>query len=714
MEFQGIGAINLEKNDINNKGLTSDEISERFREFINLNKSTIMKNINKRNVFIDITELRDEDMELYDSIINDPDFTIQTMSNIASNDLFYMKNVNIDNSIIPADERTDDKTDCSNDKIEVDGSVYVRFYNYPEMEEKFIRDIRSMDLNKLICTEALIRQVSGVKTIVDKIKFACPSCGSVITIHQSGDIVKEPNRCSCGRQSNFSQLSSVLNDVQLMSIEEKHEDIDNNHQPEKIKIVAKDGLTDKDHAINHIPGTVVKIIGTVKEELKYVRGNNVSRITEKFIDVNNIIYVQDSFAKLELSEEDENKIKDIASKDNTLEIFSKSMAPSVIGYDSIKKSLSLQVMGGVKNKRSDGSYTRENIHGLIVGDAGLSKSVMLKFISSLMPRGRYVSGRGASGVGITASVVRSELTSEYTLEGGALIMANGSLMAVDEAEKMKEEDITNLHEAMSIGTVTIDKANLHAVLPARTSVLMAANPKWGRFRKDVDIFSQIKFPPSLMSRFDFVYAIKDTPNEETDEMIANKILSEHMDEESSGILSQEFLQKYIYYARQFNPKLTKEANQTITKFYIDLRKQSKESGDGTLLIPITPRQLESLVRLSEAHARMKLHSSVCEEDALQAITIFKEYLIEFGYDDEAGAFNIDRIMGNSTSKMTIVDTIIKYMKRISSEYPDKSIPYNMIYDEFKEKVEEKKFEDAWYQLQKNGDILKIDGGWKLI
>lgn len=695
------------KKKINVKGVIEfeNEVKERFAEFLELNRKKLIKEIKRNNCYIDISELREQDNELYEAISLYPENCIEAIEDIIKDKLINYFEIT---------KQLDDKINPMTD-VEVGYRIHAMFYNYPESDEKYIRDIRSVDINKLICTEALIRQVSGVKSIADVINYSCPSCGSTHKVKQYGDTVVTPSRCSCGAKS-FEKIGAVVSDVQLMYIEEKHEDTDNNHQPESIKIILRNGLTDKSHTIFHIPGTVVKIIGTVKEETKYVRGSNVSRMTEKFIDVNNIIYIEDTFSKIELSQEDVDEIKEIANMDNTLEVFSKSMAPAVIGYESIKKCLSLQVMGGVRSKRTDGSFTRENIHGLIVGDAGLSKSVMLKFVSNLMPRGRYSSGRGASSVGLTAAVTKSDLTNEYALVGGALIMANGSVLSVDEAEKMKDEDITNLHEAMSIGTVTIDKATIHAVLPARTSVLMAANPKYGRFRRDTEVYNQISFPPSLISRFDFIFAIKDIPNEVTDSLIADKILSEHMETAEQQAIPVDLLKKYIYYARHIDPKLTPEANKVISAFYISLRKQSKESGDGRLLIPITPRQLESLVRLSEAHARLKLHEKVLAEDALQAVNIFKEYLAEFGYDEENNAFNIDKLMG-TVSKMTIMDLIIKKMKEIENDYPDKSVPYEVVEKAFFpdgiDGKEYKKFEDAWFNLNKGGDILKIGAGYKL-
>lgn len=679
MEFQKNSAI-IFNDDIVQK------IKEEFRDFVNLNKKEIMNSINSLgDCNIDLTELRDESSFLYKYIIDMPENTLGIMNNVLKNDILF---------------NTNDEP--------------IRFVNFPQLEEKFIRDIRSCDLNTLICTEALIRQVTNVKTIIDEVVFECPSCCSVITINQKGDTLKEPTHCSCGRRGGFKQIKSISHDVQIMSIEEKHEDTDNNHQPERIKMYLNKGLTDKDHTINHIPGSVVKVIGIVKEETKYVRGNNVSRISEKYLEVNNIFYVEDNFLKVELNDDDINKIKQIANEKDTLNIISRSIVPSTIGYDSIKRSLSLMIFGGVKNKRSDGSYTREFINGLIVGDAGLSKSVMLKAVSSLIPRGRFVSGRGVSGAGITATVLKSELTGDYTLEGGALIMANGSILAVDEAEKIKAEDIANLHESMSIGTVTIDKATIHACLPARTSILAAANPKWGRFKNDVDVYSQINFPPALLSRFDFIYIIRDIPNEETDGLIAEKILSEHMNEEHSELLNKEFIRKYIFYAKQINPKLTKESNNEIMKFYLNLRKQSKENGEGQLLIPITPRQLESLVRLSEAHARMKLHDTVTIDDTLQAIKIFKEYLIEFGYDEKNGAFDVDKIMGVNKSNMSIMDAIIMYIKSVRENFLDGYVPINIIEDEFRGKVEDKKFDAAIFNLNKDGTILKSTRGYKLM
>jgi len=663
-----------------------EETKDSFIEFINLNRKKILKSIDSYgNCEIDLTELKELYPKLFEYILYIPDIVLPLFNMILYNDVVFELN-----------------------------QESIKLINFPEQDEKFIRDIRSSDINTLICTEALIRQVTNVKSIAKNIRYECPSCGTIFNITQKGDTISFPNSCSCGRKGNFKQLDSDNHDIQIMSIEEKHEDIENNHQPERIKMFLEGSLTDKEHTINHIPGTAVKVIGIVREELKYVRGNNISRISEKNLEINNISYVEDNFSKIQIDDEDIEKIKEIANKDNTLDLIGQSIIPSVYGYESIKKSLSLMAFGGVKNKRSDGSFTRECIHGLLIGDAGLSKSVMLRAISSLMPRGRFTSGRGASGAGVTATVIKSEITGDYTVEGGSLIMANGSILAIDEAEKMRPEDITNIHEAMSLGTVSIDKATIHCVLPARTSVLAAANPKYGRFKNDTDVYSQISFPPSLLSRFDFIYVLKDIPNEKRDEMIANKILNEHMNIEEPELLSREFLKKYLFYAKQINPKLTKESNEKIMKFYLSLRKQSKETGNGNLVISITPRQIESLVRLSEAHARMKLHNFVTADDVLQAIKIFKEYLIEFGYDENSGLFDVDRIMGINKSKFSIIEAITKFMKMVGPEYYEGYIPRQRIEEEFKDKVDIKKFDDAFYQLNKYGSILKGTKGYKLL
>jgi replicative DNA helicase Mcm len=203
---------------------------------------------------------------------------------------------------------------------------------------------------------------------------------------------------------------------------------------------------------------------------------------------------------------------------------SQSISPSVWGYEEIKKSLVLQLFGGVQKKRSDGSKSRGDIHILLIGDPGVAKSVTLGFMANISPKGRYVVGKSTSGAGLTATVVRDEYLRGWSLEAGAMVLANKGLVCIDELEKMDPQDRSAMHEAMEQQTVTISKANVQASLKAQTSVLAAANPKFGRFDPYQPVAQQIDLPPTLINRFDIIFTLRDVPDKKKDERIATHVL----------------------------------------------------------------------------------------------------------------------------------------------------------------------------------------------
>lgn len=654
-----------------------------FLDYVELNKKEVFKNtLETKNVYIDLEDLIQQAPNFSEELLKNPEEEILTIKKLIL-------------------------------ELNIVNHVNIRFYNVPDYLKKNIRDIRSKDLNSLICFEGIIRQVGNVESIIIKSKFECPSCGSIINLPQKDDVVHEPNKCSCGRKNGFRLLENKLEDIQNLIIEEKHEDTDTNQQPQRIKTILRGNLCEPKIIKKNFPGSLVKIIGILSEKKKYIRGNNVSTILEKYVSINNIEYINFDDDEIEITEEEKEKFYNLAKSPNALEIITNSIAPSIYGYNNIKKAIALQLIGGVKNKRSDGSFTRANIHGLIVGDPGLSKSVMLKFTSSVLPRSRFVSGRGSSGVGLTASVIKSEISGDYVLEGGPLIMANGSIMAIDEGEKMKADDITNLHEAMSIGTLTINKANIHSVLPAETSILMAANPKHGRFKIDDNVLDQINLPPSFVSRFDFIYVIKDKPNEDKDNLIASKIFEEHSSEQfNQNILEKDDLKKYIIMARHMKPKMTEEAKNEMKNFYVELRKQSKEMGDGSLIIPITPRQLEALIRLSQAHAKLKLRENIGIDDAKQAIKVYKEYLLEFGYDEKANAFDIDKIMGTSSSTRTKMDAVLKTVRILETNFENGYVPLEEIEQTLKDNLTSDEVYSIVMRLNQSGDLIRNNRRYK--
>ncbi|MEK6837832.1 MAG: minichromosome maintenance protein MCM, partial [Nanoarchaeota archaeon] len=353
-----------------------------------------------------------------------------------------------------------------------------------------------------------------------------------------------------------------------------------------------------------------------------------------------------------------------------------AIAPSIYGYERVKEALLLQLMGGVQKRRSDGIVSRGDIHVLLVGDPGSGKSQLLKRISVIAPKGRYVSGGGVSGAGITAAVVKDEILGGWSLEAGALVLANNGICAIDEMDKMSEEDSGAMHEALEQQSVSIAKASIQATLIARTTVLAAANPKYGRFDQYGNIAEQINMPPTLINRFDLIFTIKDLPQLERDEKTAKHILQLHQTPEiQEPEISTELLKKYISYARQkIKPVLTDEAIDEIKEFYVQLRNREVSDERAARAIPISPRQLEALVRMSEASARIRLSEKVTREDARRAIELLVFCLMQIGREKETGQIDIDRIAtGIPASQREKIFVIKQILEELEQEL-GKTIP----------------------------------------
>jgi replicative DNA helicase Mcm len=275
-----------------------------------------------------------------------------------------------------------------------------------------------------------------------------------------------------------------------------------------------------------------------------------------------------------------------------------------LGHKEIKKALTLQLFGGVQKEKTDGSKTRGDLHLLLIGDPGVAKSVMLGFMADISPKGRYVVGKSTSGAGLTATVVRDEYLKGWALEAGAMVLCNKGLVCIDELEKMDPQDRSAMHEAMEQQTVTISKANVQATLRAQTSVLAAANPKFGTFDPFQSIPQQIDLPPTLINRFDLIFILRDLPNKEDDEKIANHILQSQKTKEAKALIEPELYRKYVAYAKQrIKPVLTDEAIEELKDFYVSLRNSAVNYETETRNIPISARQLNALVRMSEASAK---------------------------------------------------------------------------------------------------------------
>ncbi|MEM3333750.1 MAG: minichromosome maintenance protein MCM, partial [Thermoplasmata archaeon] len=376
----------------------------------------------------------------------------------------------------------------------------------------------------------------------------------------------------------------------------------------------------------------------------------------------NVESIKEEYKSISLSEEDVEKIREFAQDKNVIEKLKKKIASTLFGLDIEKEAILLQLFGGVPLKRKDGTRIRGDIHILLVGDPGTGKSQLLKYIINIAPKSIYTSGKGSTAAGLTAAATKEEFgEGRWTLEAGALVLADNGIAAIDEIDKMDDKDRVAMHEAMEQQTITISKAGMNATLMARCSILAAANPKFGRFDISRPLSDQLNLPPTLLSRFDAIFKMPDVPGE-IDAQIADHILDVHMETESEvEEIDDEFFKKYIAYAKKhITPKIMPDAREELKQYYLKMRNLYNETLSKS--IPITARQMEALIRLTQASAKARLSNIATAEDARRAIKIIQHFIEDVATTPE-GTYDIDRVVSTISSgersKFEIMVDIIK-------------------------------------------------------
>jgi replicative DNA helicase Mcm len=590
----------------------------------------------------------------------------------------------------------------------------IRLSNLPESQKIMINEIRSSHLNKLFVVDGVVRQKSDVRPQVTSAKFECPQCGNIISVLQLESLFKEPSKCGCGRKGKFRLISKEMVDAQGMVLEEAPENLKGGVQPKRMNVLLKDDLVSPLSDMKSAPGSKIIIAGLVKEvPITSKSGGKLTRF-ELIIEANNLITSSESFYEVEISKEEEKEIKEISKDANLYKKIVKSMIPSIFGYETIKEALLLQLMGGLRKVRKDKVVSRGDIHILLVGDPGAGKSAMIKRIQHIAPKGRYVAGKGVSGAGLTASVVKDEFLRGFAVEAGAMVLASDGICCIDEMDKMTDEDRAAMHEAMENQTVSISKANVQATLIARTTVLAAANPKFGRFDPYEIIANQINLPPALINRFDLIFPIKDLPEETRDLKLAEHMLSLHQNPQSlEEEIPTELLRKYIAYAKQnIHPVLTDSAFNEIKDYYVKMRKASSSEESSIKSVPISPRQLDALVRMSEASAKVRLSDKVTKKDAQRAVKLLEYCLSQVGFDKETGKIDIDRITtGISSSERGNIHVIKDIINELEGKI-GKTLPIEDITEEAKNKgVDPEQVDEIIEKLKRSGDIFEPRHGF---
>lgn len=544
--------------------------------------------------------------------------------------------------------------------------IKARITNYSE--HVALRAIRSKHIGKLVHVSGIMMRASEVKPLLVQAMFQCRICDEKIPQTQEEGRYTEPARCPlCDKKTPMRLLphESQFRDWQKVRIQESPEELPPGSMPRSIDIILEGDIVDISR-----PGDLVKITGLLQTTPDFSRRGGKLATFNVFIEANGVEVAEKEYEQLEISEEDEKQIKELAEDPYVHERIIASIAPSIQGHDTIKESIALLLFGGVAKNLPDGTRLRGKSNILMIGDPGTGKSQILKFVSGLAARGLYTSGKGTTAAGLTAAVVHDTESGAMTLEAGALVLADQGIACIDEFDKMDPNDRTAIHEAMEQHTVSIAKAGIVATLNARTSILAAANPTLGRYESSLSVQDNIRLPFTILSRFDLIWILVDTIEATRDRELAHFILDMHQmkkskTEQTTPPVTPIFLKKYIGYANRYViPQLSPEAAEVIENFYVDLRK----SAEGGAAVPITARQLESLVRLSEARAKMALRSKVTKEDAQAAIRLMEDSLRMVALDRVTGKIDVDLIVSKmSASQRSSSDIILKALNDMESE-----------------------------------------------
>jgi len=570
---------------------------------------------------------------------------------------------------------------------------FVRIIHLPSDQIRTVSQLRADDIGQMLALDSVVTKISGVRPRIYSAVFQCMACEHTMVLNQTNEQeLIEPVECEqitggCGRPKNKTRFvlnhnESILINSQFIELQELPEQMKGGIQPERIICIGEHDLAGK---LN--PGDRVKANGVlfIRSQRK---GGKDTPVFDIFLRIQSLERQNIPLEEISITEDEELEIKELARRPDIYDLFTNSIAPSIFGMDYIKESLMLQLFGGVARLNEDGTRNRGDIHILLMGDPGVAKSQLLSYMSKLSPRGRFTSGQSASAAGLTAAAVQDPTADgRWTLEAGALVLADLGLAAIDEFDKMNEGDRSSMHEAMEQQRISISKAGINASLRTRCAILAAANPKKGKFEpvSEIPFTSQINLSPPLVSRFDIIWLLTDNPDENKDAKIANHIIKNRLrgvsellvnegsapdpskssaelkiSADDSEMLPRELIRKYIAHSkRTVHPNLTAEATDLIVKFYIETR---KKGGNSTDSVSITARSLEALARLAEASARIRLSQDATLEDAERAIKITRLWryaLMGEDYDETSTASGVKTNVRNKERAIRDIVTTLQ-------------------------------------------------------
>lgn len=527
--------------------------------------------------------------------------------------------------------------------------IHVRITDLPLIED--IRSLRQLHLNQLVRTAGVVTSTTGVLPQLSLVKYDCSKCSYVLgPLVQSQNQEVKPGSCpECQSTGPFTinMEQTVYQNYQRISIQESPGKITAGRLPR-----SKDAILLSDLCDSCKPGDEIELTGVYTNNYDgSLNTANGFPVFATIIMANHVLRKDDKVAARHMTDDDVRRIVALSKDEKIADRIIASIGPSIYGHEEIKRAIALSLFGGESKNPGQKHRVRGDINLLICGDPGTAKSQFLKYVQQIAPRAVFATGQGASAVGLTAYVQRSPVTREWTLEAGALVLADKGVCLIDEFDKMNDADRTSIHEAMEQQSISISKAGIVTSLQARCAVIAAANPIGGRYDPSLTFAENVDLTEPILSRFDVLCVVRDQVDPIQDEKLARFVIDSHIrhhpnanaqedaDEtmeqdnqsqrEESGDtgpekIPQDLLQKYILYAREkVHPKLHQMDQDKVARMYSELRRESMATGS----VPITVRHIESMIRLAEAHARLHLREHVLEEDVNMAIRVMLESFI---------------------------------------------------------------------------------------
>ncbi|KPM44712.1 DNA replication licensing factor mcm7 [Neonectria ditissima] len=578
-----------------------------------------------------------------------------------------------------------------------------------------VREVRGEHLGHLITVRAIATRVSDVKPIVQVSAYTCDRCGceifQPISDKQYGPLTMCPSEdCKSNQangQLNPSTRASKFLPFQEVKVQEMAEQVPIGQIPRSLTVLCHGTLV---RQIN--PGDVVDISGIfLPTPYTGFKAMKAGLLTDTYVEAHHVRQHKKAYSEMIVDPLLVRRIEKYRQSGQVYELLAQSIAPEIFGHVDVKKALLLLLIGGVTKEMGDGMKIRGDINICLMGDPGVAKSQLLKYISKVAPRGVYTSGRGSSGVGLTAAVMRDPVTDEMVLEGGALVLADNGICAIDEFDKMDENDRTAIHEVMEQQTISISKAGISTTLNARTSILAAANPIYGRYNPRISPVENINLPAALLSRFDIMFLLLDTPTRETDEQLAKHVTFVHMNSRHPDIgtdnvvFTPHEVRSYVAQARTYRPVVPESVSEYMIKTYVRMRDQQQRAEKrGKQFTHTTPRTLLGVVRLAQALARLRFSNVVSQDDCDEALRLIEASKESLNLDMTAGR----RTLNASSRIYNLVKALADTGACRPDDTEDDELGVELSMRKVKERVIAKGFtEDQWMNALEEYTTLDV-------